>query len=180
MRATDEQDPYLILGVPRHATAAEIRVAYRALVAKYHPDRHQGNPLEELASAKMAEINRAYETLSDPARRRAFDGTRSGDAPGGGTAGAGWSQPGAGNFGAANRNSRRVMKLVAALSLLPVVIRFGGLIVRGLAAVARELMEGLAVLRGTPFAAAAVLLSVLVLVFALLRRRRINRRSTPP
>ena len=65
----NEPDPYAILGVAPTASEAEIRAAYRALVAKYHPDRHQGNPLEELASAKMAEINRAYEILSDPVRR---------------------------------------------------------------------------------------------------------------
>ena len=68
-----EPDPYSVLGVARTASDSEIRAAYRALVAKYHPDRHQGNPLEELAGARMTEINRAYEILSDPARRAAFD-----------------------------------------------------------------------------------------------------------
>ncbi|MBC8132379.1 MAG: J domain-containing protein, partial [Deltaproteobacteria bacterium] len=73
MSAATEPDPYVILGVPRTATAAEIRAAYLALGARYHPDRHQGNPLKELASAKMAEVNRAYEILSDRKRRAAFD-----------------------------------------------------------------------------------------------------------
>jgi hypothetical protein len=183
MGATDERDPYVILGVSRHASAAEIRAAYRALVAKYHPDRHQGNPLEKLASEKMAEINRAYETLSDPAHRRAHDaGAPVGGHGGGGGGGEGapWAAGGTPDFGAASSSSRRGMKIVAVLSLLPVLLRFGGLIVRGLVAVARELMEGLAVLRGTPFVAAAVLLAIVVLVVALLRRRRLNKRATRP
>jgi curved DNA-binding protein CbpA len=71
--AAPEWDPYVVLNVPRRATGEEIRAAYLLLAARYHPDQHQGNPLEELASARMAEINRAYEVLSDPARRAAFD-----------------------------------------------------------------------------------------------------------
>ena len=67
--AVARPDPYAVLGVDRAASAAELRAAYRALVARYHPDRHQGNPLEDLASERMAEINQAYELLSDPARR---------------------------------------------------------------------------------------------------------------
>lgn len=183
MGATDERDPYVILGVPRHASAAEIRAAYRALVAKYHPDRHQGNPLEQLASEKMAEINRAYETLSDPGRRRAYDAgaPAGGDGSGGGGGGgATWAAASTPGFGAASSSSRRGMKVVAALSLLPILLRFGGLIVRGLVAVARELMEGLAVLRGTPFVAGAVLLAIVILLVALLRRRRLNKPATRP
>ena len=48
MPSTETQDPYSVLGVPRTATEAEIRAAYRALVAQYHPDRHQGNPANGL------------------------------------------------------------------------------------------------------------------------------------
>src|SRR3569623_2419302 len=73
MANTDAQEPYVILGVPRTATPAEIRAAFHALGAQYHPERHQGKPLAALASAKMTELNRAYETLSDPARRRIAD-----------------------------------------------------------------------------------------------------------
>jgi hypothetical protein len=171
-----EPDPYLVLGVARTATAAELRAAYRALGAKYHPDRHQGNPLEELASAKMAEINRAYELLSDPARRAAFD---RGDAGGGG-----FSGPGAAGSGAApgpsSRAGRRLVQIVALASLLPLVLRFGGLIVRALMAVGRELVEAAAVLRGTPAAAGVVLLAAAILVATLLRRRRRAKRDQPP
>ncbi|HEY4185459.1 MAG TPA: J domain-containing protein [Polyangia bacterium] len=171
MAAAEPQDPYLVLGVARTATDAEIRAAYRALGAKYHPDRHQGNPLEELASAKMSEINRAYEILSDPARRRAFDGGR----------GASQATHAAGvpDFVAAGRTRGRGLKLLALLSLFPFVLRFGGLVVRGLVALFRELVEGLTLLRGTPFVAGGVLLTVVVLVVALLRRRRAKSRRSP-
>lgn len=60
MTPSAEPDPYAVLGVVRTATEHEIRAAYRALVARYHPDRHQDKPLKELASAKLAEINRAH------------------------------------------------------------------------------------------------------------------------
>ena len=73
MMAKPEPDPYSVLGLARTAGDAEIRAAYHALVAKYHPDRYQGNPLEDLATEKLAEINRAYEILSDPARRADYD-----------------------------------------------------------------------------------------------------------
>ncbi|MEO8214763.1 MAG: J domain-containing protein, partial [Myxococcales bacterium] len=76
MHAAAASDPYLVLGVPRTATAPEIRAAYLALGARYHPDLHQGNSLRELATAKMAEINGAYEVLSDPAQRAALDDSR--------------------------------------------------------------------------------------------------------
>ena len=151
-------DPYLVLGVARTATAGEVRAAYRALGAKYHPDRHQGNPLEELASAKMAEINRAYELLSDPARRAAFDRGGVAEVPEGGSPG--------------SRAGRRLIPIVALLSLLPLVVRFGGLIARGVVALVRTLAEGAALVRGTPFAAGAVLLAAAVLVGTLIRRRR--------
>ena len=168
MAAADDQDPYLILGVARNATAAEIRAAYRTLGAKYHPDRHQGNPLENLASQKMAEINRAYGVLSDPARRRAYDEANVGPGAGQRSAGAG-AMP---DFVARRRATSRAMKVVAVISLLPFVLRFGGLMVRGLVTVARELVEGLTVLRGTPVALGAVLVASVALVLALFRRRR--------
>ena len=70
---------------------------------------------------------------------------------------------------------RRVIQMVALLSLLPILIRFGGLIARGVAALLRELVEGAALIRGTPFAAGAVLLAAVLLVVALIRRRRARR-----
>jgi len=58
-----EKDYYSILGVQRGAKKEEIIRAYRKLAAKYHPDKHQGNPLADLAEEKFKEINDAYHTL---------------------------------------------------------------------------------------------------------------------
>ncbi len=57
------QNPYEVLGIKEGATKEEIKAAYREQVKKYHPDRHQDNPLYELAEEKLQEINEAYETL---------------------------------------------------------------------------------------------------------------------
>ncbi len=169
MSAATEPDPYLVLGLPRTATAAQIRAAYLAAGARYHPDRHQGNPLAELASAKMAEINRAYEVLSDPVRRAAFDrgGPAGGTAP---TSGPTVSDRSGLRTGTTAR--KRFVGLVAVLSLLPVLLRFGGLIVRGLVVVLREISEGLALIRGTPFVLGAMAVASLILAWAIVRRRR--------
>ncbi|MGI6715651.1 MAG: DnaJ domain-containing protein [Eubacteriales bacterium] len=53
-------DPYKILGVSPDATDEEIKKAYRNLAKKYHPDNYVDNPLADLASEKMKEINEAY------------------------------------------------------------------------------------------------------------------------
>ena len=58
--ANGADDPYVVLGVARSATQAEIKAAYQALVGKYHPDLHPQNPLADLASERMAEIHLAY------------------------------------------------------------------------------------------------------------------------
>lgn len=58
------KDPYTVLGVTRNATDDEIKKAYRALAKKYHPDNYEdSNPLKELASEKMREINEAYDAI---------------------------------------------------------------------------------------------------------------------
>lgn len=62
-------NPYEVLGVSPSATAEEIRAAYRRLTLAYHPDR---NPAPQ-AGHWMAQINRAYAILSDPAQRAAYD-----------------------------------------------------------------------------------------------------------
>src|SRR6266566_2512827 len=63
-------DFYLILGVDRGATPAEIKRAYKRLARKYHPDI---NPGDRMAAAQFRQIAEAYETLSDPDRRRRYD-----------------------------------------------------------------------------------------------------------
>lgn len=65
-----EKDYYRILGVPRNATQEEIKVAFRKLALKYHPDRNPGNPEAE---AKFKEINEAYDVLSNEEKRRIYD-----------------------------------------------------------------------------------------------------------
>ncbi len=61
---------YDILGVPKTATADEIKKAYRTLAFKYHPDRNQGNPEAE---EKFKQISAAYDVLGDEAKRRQYD-----------------------------------------------------------------------------------------------------------
>ena len=71
------KDYYEILGVPRSASADEIRKAYRKLAKKYHPDVSK----EKDADVRYREINEAYEVLKDPDKRGRYD-----------TLGANWEQ----------------------------------------------------------------------------------------
>lgn len=66
-------DYYDLLKVQRSASAAEITRAYKAAVARYHPDRHQQNDLQELAEERLKQLNAAYSVLSDPQRRAMYD-----------------------------------------------------------------------------------------------------------
>ena len=65
-----KRDFYDVLDVARNADDADIKKAYRKLAMKYHPDRNQGNPESE---AKFKEVKEAYEMLSDPQKRAAYD-----------------------------------------------------------------------------------------------------------
>jgi curved DNA-binding protein CbpA len=64
------KDPYGLLDVARAATDDDIRKAYRRLARKHHPD---ANPDDPHAEERFKEIQQAYETLSNPKRRRAYD-----------------------------------------------------------------------------------------------------------
>jgi curved DNA-binding protein len=63
-------DYYKILGVPRDASAADIKNAYRKLAMQFHPDR---NPGDKKAEERFKEINEAYQVLSDPKKRERYD-----------------------------------------------------------------------------------------------------------
>ncbi len=56
-------DPYKILGVEPNASDEQIKNAYRTLARKYHPDNYINNPLADLATEKMKEINEAYDQI---------------------------------------------------------------------------------------------------------------------
>ena len=56
-------DPYKVLGVSPNATDDEVKDAYRRLARKYHPDNYVNNPLSDLATEKMKEINEAYDEI---------------------------------------------------------------------------------------------------------------------
>jgi DnaJ-class molecular chaperone len=102
------KDPYQVLGVPKTASEAEIKKAFRGLAKKHHPDKHAG---DAAAQKKFQEISGAYDILGDKDKRAQFDagaigpdgnargfdprqgGFRQGNPFGGGGAG-----PGAGGF----------------------------------------------------------------------------------
>lgn len=98
----DFKDYYGILGVPRNATAEELKKAYRQLARKYHPDVAAD---KKAAEDRFKEVNEAYEVLGNPENRKKYD-----------TLGANWKQ-GAGfqpppgwesfNPGGGRRRSRR-------------------------------------------------------------------------
>ncbi len=64
------RDPYQVLGVPRGASASQIKSAFRKLAKKLHPDANKHDPK---AAARFAELNTAYEILGDENKRKSFD-----------------------------------------------------------------------------------------------------------
>jgi curved DNA-binding protein CbpA len=69
---TKQKNYYVILGVSRDATTAEIKRAYRTLAKRYHPDANH----EPDAAERFRELTEAYDTLTDPDRRRRYDRLR--------------------------------------------------------------------------------------------------------
>ncbi|MFT8887776.1 MAG: J domain-containing protein [Ethanoligenens sp.] len=88
-------DPYQVLGVSPNASDDEVKAAYRKLVKKYHPDNYANNPLADLATEKMKEINEAYNTITQQR------------GPGGGSTGGarGYSSGGYGSASGGNGSS---------------------------------------------------------------------------
>lgn len=65
-----KRDYYEVLGVQRTVTEVELKASFRKLAMKYHPDK---NPGDHTAEIKFKEINEAYQVLSDPQKRGAYD-----------------------------------------------------------------------------------------------------------
>ena len=70
MATTTKTDYYELLGVPRKATAKDIRAAFRKLARKYHPDL---NPGDKAAEEKFKQLQEAYDVLSDSKKRQMYD-----------------------------------------------------------------------------------------------------------
>jgi curved DNA-binding protein len=109
------QDYYRTLGVPRTASQADIKKAFRKLARENHPDKHAG---DKVAERRFKEINEANAVLSDPAKRAKYDqfgrdweaysraGAAAGGAPGGDPFGPGGPFAGF-NFGGARAGGAR-------------------------------------------------------------------------
>src|SRR3954469_11514071 len=65
-----KRDYYEVLSVERTVTVEEIKKSYRKLAVKYHPDK---NPGDKAAEEQFKELSEAYEALSDPQKRAAYD-----------------------------------------------------------------------------------------------------------
>src|SRR5579872_7627560 len=70
MASTTKTDYYDLLGVPRKASAKDIRAAFRKLARKYHPDL---NPGDKSSEEKFKQLQEAYDVLSDTKKRQMYD-----------------------------------------------------------------------------------------------------------
>src|SRR5664279_6061424 len=67
-----KRDYYEVLGLAKNASEEEIKKAYRKLAMKHHPDRNQGAASKK-SEEQFKEAKEAYEMLSDPQKRSAYD-----------------------------------------------------------------------------------------------------------
>ena len=70
--ATAQRDYYDVLGIPRNASADDIKKAFRRRAREFHPDLHTGTKKTEMEK-KFKELNEAHEVLSDPDKRKKYD-----------------------------------------------------------------------------------------------------------
>jgi DnaJ-class molecular chaperone len=98
-----KRDYYDVLGVSRNATADEIKKAHRKLARQYHPDMNKSN--NPATTEKFKEVQEAYDVLSDPEKRKAYD--QFGHAGVDGGVGAGAGGPGGDPFEAFRRGAGR-------------------------------------------------------------------------
>lgn len=74
LKKINDKNYYEVLGVAKTASQDEIKSAYKNLVRKYHPDRHQANSEEQEKAEKIFKlVNEANEVLSDPQKRQEYD-----------------------------------------------------------------------------------------------------------
>ncbi|KAI0243864.1 hypothetical protein L0F63_006499 [Massospora cicadina] len=97
LKQSKQRDYYKVLGVPRSATQKQIKTAFRKMAAQWHPDKYKGDLPKDKIQEKMAEINQAYEVLSNEELKNRYD---SGDDPNDPTGGQeAYGSPFQGNFG---------------------------------------------------------------------------------
>ncbi|MBN2340096.1 MAG: J domain-containing protein [Deltaproteobacteria bacterium] len=127
MKFDPTKDYYAILGISHNANESQIHQAYKTLVSKYHPDKHQGNDLEELAKEKLVAINEAYSVLSKPELKTEYDAARTQPH----RQQVGSSSAATGNGGTPNPPPpnaataiRKFVFLIAFLAALPFILRF--------------------------------------------------------
>jgi hypothetical protein len=169
--ATSDFDPYEVLGVRQGASEEEIRAAYKEQAARYHPDKHRGNPLEPLAVEKLRDINRARDMLlRDPPR---WGGARRGAEGGESARASGSSTP------ARSAGSELVSWLggtVGTILGVLFLLRFGVVFIREIFMVLRAAMMGvLWVLRISPIFVIALMIGIAMLTGYWLKARHRER-----